>query len=94
MSVHGASTALNREFLGSIYIFSLFIIILFLSVHEKHKRYIVWEHVVPDHGAATALNRQKQKNCQGKPCLSLYEDMLKILSYGKAYLRLCISSMS
>ena len=75
MSDHGSDTALNRESPGFFLCFSLFILILCIPVHEKNKHFLVWENVVSAHGAATALNRQKQKKHQGKSCLSLYEDL-------------------
>ena len=37
VSAHGSATDLNRESLGVIFCSSLFIIILFLPVHEKQK---------------------------------------------------------
>ena len=94
MSAHGAATVLNMESLGIIFCFSLFIIIVCLTVNEKHKHYLVWELIVSAHGVDTVLNRQRQKNDQGKPCLSLHKYLCEISSYGKACLRLCSSSMS
>ena len=41
VSDHGEATALNREYLGIIFCFSLFITILYLPVHEKYKHYLV-----------------------------------------------------
>ena len=41
LSAHWVATALNRESLGCFLVFSLFILILCLSVHEKHKHFRV-----------------------------------------------------
>ena len=40
--------------------FSLFILILFLPVHEKHKHFHVWESFVSAHGEATVLNKESR----------------------------------
>ena len=29
-----------------------------MTVHEKHKPVLVWEHVLSDHGSAMALNKE------------------------------------
>ena len=54
---HGVATTFNRECLG-IFCFLLFIIILFIPVHEIHKHFLVWDHVVSPQEASTALNRE------------------------------------
>ena len=38
--------------------FLLFILISYVPVNKKHKHFLVWEHVVSDREAATALNRE------------------------------------
>ena len=48
--------------------FFLFILILCIPVHEKHKRFLVREHAVSAHGAATALKRESL----GIFCFSLF----------------------
>ena len=58
MSDHGAATALNRESLG-IFCFLLFILMLCIPVHEYHRHFFVWDHVVSAQEAATAKNREK-----------------------------------
>ena len=57
MSAHGAATALNRESL-SFFLYIFVYMNVCLPVHETHKYFLVWEHVVSAHGAATALNRE------------------------------------
>ena len=57
MSDHGATTAFNSESLEN-FNFLLFILILCIPVYEKHKQFLVWEHVVSAQEAATALNRE------------------------------------
>ena len=42
----------------AFFCFSLFILILCLPFHEKHKHFLVWEHFVSAHGEATALNKE------------------------------------
>ena len=44
----------------AFFCFSLFILILCIPVHENHEHFLVWEHVVSDQEAATALNRGKK----------------------------------
>ena len=59
MSSHGVATAFNMESLG-IFCFLLFILILCITVHEKHKHFLVWEHVVSAQEADMALNREEK----------------------------------
>ena len=30
-----------------------------IPIHEKHQHFLVWEHILSDQEAATALNREK-----------------------------------
>ena len=46
VSAHGAATDFDKESIGIIYLF--LIINLRTPVHENHKHFIVWEHVVSD----------------------------------------------
>ena len=56
MSNHGAATALKRETLGIF--LSIFILILCNSIIEKNEKFLVWEHVVSNHRATTALRSE------------------------------------
>ena len=61
MSAYVEATYLNKESHG-IFLFPSVYINLCLPVHEKHKHFLVWDHVVSAHGSAhgsaTALNRE------------------------------------
>ena len=57
VSDHEAATDFTRQSLGMFLCFSLFILILCLPIHEKHKHFLVSDHLVSDHGSATSLNR-------------------------------------
>ena len=50
-----------RPYTGNLLNFLLLIFVYIISplpVHEDHKHYIVWAHVVSVNGSATALNRE------------------------------------
>ena len=53
-----SSYVLKQVIPWHVFLFLFVYINLFLPVHENHKHFIVWEHVVSAHWEATALNRE------------------------------------
>ena len=53
-----SSYGLKQGIPWNVFGLALFILMFCLPVHGKHKHLLGWEHVVSDHGAAMALNRE------------------------------------
>ena len=67
-----SSYVLKLEIPWHVFCSSLFLLILCIPVHEKHKHFLIWKQFVSDHGAATAWNRESLGTFFVSLCLYIY----------------------